>query len=61
MNFTVAIRLKDGRKQLFRLDGAKDLDDARAYVWEQIKDVATILVAERSKPDQTPAEERAAA
>ena len=61
MNFVAAIRLKNGSKQLLRITDAKDHHDCRMFIWEQVKDVATILVAERSKPDQTPAEERAAA
>lgn len=61
MNFTAAVRMKDGSKQLLRVSDAKDHHDCRAFVWEECPGVATILVAERSKPGMEPIEEREAA
>lgn len=45
--FTAAVRYPDGRRELFRVRNAVDVDDARAVVLAELGQVAALLIAPR--------------
>ena len=45
--FTVAVRYRDGRRELFRVRNAVDQDDARAVVLAELGEVVALLIAPR--------------
>lgn len=47
LRFIAAVRFADGRQQCFSVDNAEDHDDARRMVFEELAEVAAVLVAPR--------------
>ena len=43
--FMAAVRFRNGRKELFRVRNADDLDDARAVVLAELDDVQAVVIA----------------
>jgi hypothetical protein len=43
--FTVAVRYRDGRSEMFRVRNADDIEDARAMVLAEVDDAMAVLVA----------------
>ena len=44
MNFIASVRLLNGEKQLFRVSGAKDYEDARTTIREDVMGAKTVLL-----------------
>ena len=43
--FMAAVRFRNGRRELFRVRNADDLDDARAVVLAELDDVQAVVIA----------------
>ncbi len=46
--FTAAVRYLNGRRELFRVLKADDMNDARAVVLAELDDVQTVVIALRN-------------
>lgn len=47
VEFVAAVRFKDGARQLFSVSNATDSEEARKMVFEELVNVASVVVAER--------------
>lgn len=45
--YIAAVRYPDGRRDLFHVRNADDLDDARALVISEVGDVAALVISQR--------------
>lgn len=46
--YTAAVRFADGRRDIFRIVNADDMDDARAMVLAELEDVTSLVIALRN-------------
>ncbi len=46
--FTAAVRYRNGRRELFHVRNADDIDDARAVVLGELDDVQSLVIALRT-------------
>lgn len=46
-NFVAAVRYPDGRRDIFHVLNADDLDDARAMVLSEVGDVRSLVIAQK--------------
>ncbi|MFC5303265.1 hypothetical protein [Azospira restricta] len=46
LRFIAAVRFADGRTQCFSVDNARDHDEARRMVFDEVEDVAAVVISD---------------
>jgi len=46
LRFIAAVRFADGHSQCFSIDNARDHEDARRMVFDELNDVAAVVIAD---------------